>query len=298
MDKYFAHLLTAFVACMLLPCSAQLSPVKEKVEETTTKAQRASDASRQAALIATPLIVAHRGASKAAPENTLPAFMLAWEKGAGAIEGDFHLSQDGQVVCIHDADTKKTGNRNIEVKHSSLAELQTVDVGAWHSKGFKGTAIPTLAEVIATVPKGKKIYIEIKSDASIVPHLLKVLADSELKQEQVVVISFHSSVIKRIETEAPEVTTYLLNSFKRKVTGGRKPSNESVLATLKACKADGLSTNTFRITEKFIKQVQDLGYSYHVYTVDNANEAKRLAGWGVQSITTNLPGKIGDMIRN
>jgi len=83
MNKYFAHLLTAFVACMLLPCSAQLSPVKETVEEATTKAQRASDASRQAALIATPLIVAHRGASKAAPENTLPAFMLAWEKGAG-----------------------------------------------------------------------------------------------------------------------------------------------------------------------------------------------------------------------
>lgn len=55
----------------------------------------------------TPIIVAHRGASKAAPENTLKAFHLAWEQGADAIEGDFHLTKDGKIVCIHDGNTKR-----------------------------------------------------------------------------------------------------------------------------------------------------------------------------------------------
>ncbi|MCB9949963.1 MAG: hypothetical protein H6824_03175 [Planctomycetaceae bacterium] len=99
-------------------------------------------------------IVAHRGASYDAPENTLPAFKLAWEKGADAIEGDFYLTKDQQIVCIHDKDTKRTGKNQpvLTVAESTLAELRKVDVGSWKDAKYKETFIPTIQEVLATVP--------------------------------------------------------------------------------------------------------------------------------------------------
>ena len=78
------------------------------------------------------MIVAHRGASRDAPENTIPAFKLAWEQGADAIEGDFHLTKDGNIVCIHDGNTENVSNTNLVVRESTLAELRKLDVGAHH----------------------------------------------------------------------------------------------------------------------------------------------------------------------
>ena len=83
----------------------------------------------QFSLVGKPMVVAHRGASGEAPENTIPAFKLAWRQGADAIEGDFHLTKDGQVVCIHDANTKKVAEKNLVVKNTTLAELKKLDVG-------------------------------------------------------------------------------------------------------------------------------------------------------------------------
>ena len=83
------------------------------------------------ASLAAPFLVAHRGASKDAPENTLPAFELAWKQGADAIEGDFYLTKDGKIVCFHDGDTKKITGKKLVVKDSTLAELQALDVGEW-----------------------------------------------------------------------------------------------------------------------------------------------------------------------
>ena len=71
-----------------------------------------------------PLIVAHRGASRDAPENTLPAFELAWAQGADAIEGDFHQTKDGQIVCIHDKDTEKVSGKRLVVRKSLLRDLR------------------------------------------------------------------------------------------------------------------------------------------------------------------------------
>ena len=79
-----------------------------------------------------PFLVAHRGASADAPENTIPAFQLAWEQGADAIEGDFHLTADGHIVCIHDEDTQKVAGKKLIVPESTLADLRKLDVGAWN----------------------------------------------------------------------------------------------------------------------------------------------------------------------
>src|SRR5262245_44104514 len=85
-------------------------------------------------------IVAHRGASHAAPENTLPAVRLAFEEGADFVEGDYWLTRDEQIVCLHDEDTRRTAPKqpNRRVQESTLAELRSLDVGAWKDGKFAG----------------------------------------------------------------------------------------------------------------------------------------------------------------
>ena len=98
-----------------------------------------------------PLLIAHRGASHAAPENTLAAFDLAWKEGADGIEGDFRLTADGRVACIHDEDTKRVAKPNRRVAASTWEELSTIDVGSWKSTDFAGERIPLLGDILERV---------------------------------------------------------------------------------------------------------------------------------------------------
>lgn len=239
-----------------------------------------------------PLIVAHRGASGHAPENTLPAFRLAWAQGADAIEGDFYQTRDGHIVCIHDKDTERVAGRKLAVQQSSLVELRKLDVGAYRGETFRGTIIPTIAEVFAVVPEGKRIYIEVKDDESMVPALLGEIEESGLQRSQIVVISFNAEVIRAIKTKAPGFKAYWLSGFKKEKSGEVTPSLETVLSTLGRIKADGFSSSKDLIDEAFIRSVMEQGYEYHVWTVDDAETAKRFWQWGARSITTNLPGAI------
>lgn len=115
-------------------------------------------------------IVAHRGASAGAPENTLPSFNLGWEL-ADADELDVHLSNDGEVVVLHDASTMRTGSFDKSIVEQALAEPKSLDAGAWKAATWAGTRIPTLAEVLALVPEGKRPFIEIKCGVEVAPAL-------------------------------------------------------------------------------------------------------------------------------
>ena len=236
-----------------------------------------------------PLIVAHRGASRDAPENTIPAFQLAWEQGADAIEGDFHLSKDGEIVCFHDADTKRVAGTQLVVRQSTLAELKQLDVGATHGVAFNGTRIPTIAEVFATIPQGKKIFIEVKCGAEIIPTLLNEIDQSGLTQEQIVVISFNKQVIQQLKIKAPQYKASWLCSFNKQETGEITPALATVLKTLKQIQADGLSSNT-ALPASVIEAVSQQGYEWHVWTINDLNTARRMQALGVLSITTDVPG--------
>lgn len=238
-----------------------------------------------------PAIVAHRGASKAAPENTIPAFKLAWLKQADAIEADFLLTKDNHIVCIHDKSTNKVANKSLIINESSLAELRTIDVGIKHNEKFKGTVIPLISEVFATVPKQKKIYIEIKSGIEIIPHLIKEIDKSGLKDEQIVIICFNPIILQTIKMQAPQYKTLWLCKIKKRF-GRISPSTESILSTLKTINADGVSTNKEYISEITVKKVIQNGHEYHAWTVDDAATATKLSKWGVKSITTNVPAEI------
>jgi glycerophosphoryl diester phosphodiesterase len=185
-------------------------------------------------LAAEPFIVAHRGASHDAPENTLPAFHLAWKQGADAIEGDFHLTSDGKIVCIHDYDTARVSGSKHIVKDSTLEELRALDAGAWFKPEFKGTLLPTFAEVAATVPAGRKFYIEVKCGPEIVPSLLRGINESALEASQIVVISFNAPVIREIKKQAPQFKACWLSSFEK--SSPLDPGTAKVLTTLRDIK--------------------------------------------------------------
>jgi len=244
------------------------------------------------------MIVAHRGASEDALENTVPAFELAWKQGADAIEGDCRLTSDGHIVCFHDDDTKRLTDIERVLSQSTLAELRELDIGLKRGKAFEGSRIPTLEEVLATVPEGKTIYIEIKCGPEIIPALLQKLAASGLQTNQVVMISFKAKVLKALKARAPEYTTSWLCDFKEdKESGEITPSLEHVIETLARIKADGLSSNKL-IPEAVVESVKQRGYAWHVWTVNDAGEAKLATQLGAASITTDVPKAIREGLQS
>lgn len=240
---------------------------------------------------AEPLIVAHRGASHDAPENTLAAFRLAWKQGADAIEGDFYLTADGRIACLHDATTKRTAGTNVAVAKATLGELRRLDVGRWKGPQWIGERIPTLQEVLATVPPGKQIFIELKSGPEIVPAFQTVIHAAGLRPEQTVVISFNADVIAAVREQLPALKAYWLTGYKKDPkTGGWKPGLPEILETLRRIRAHGLDSQAHEsIGEPFVQALRAAQYPLHVWTVDEPEVALRFARLGAVSITTNRP---------
>ncbi len=239
-----------------------------------------------------PLIVAHRGASHDAPENTLASFRLAWRRGADAIEGDFYLSSDGKIVCIHDKSTKRTAGRDLRVADTTFAELKRLDVGAWKDKKWKGERIPTLGEVFTTVPAGKKILIEVKCGPEIARPLKRAIKESSLNPDQIRVIAFDRNVIASVKREMPRIKAYWLTGYKEdKKTGRWRPPRDEILKTLERINADGLDTHAnFEVLDPaFVRELRSRGLEFHAWTVNDVKKAVRLMQLGIDSITTDRP---------
>lgn len=238
-------------------------------------------------------IVAHRGASHDAPENTLAAFRLAWQQGADGIEGDYYLTTDGRVACIHDADTQRVAGEKRIVAESTFAQLRKLEVGSWKDERWRGEKIPSLEEVLATVPAGKKAIIELKVGPEIVAPMAKILTASGLQPEQIVIISFHSQTIAACEQQLPHLRSHWLTSYKQEKDGTWNPTAQKLTATLKQIKTDGLGSRA--VTEYFnnalLKQLQNDGLKeFHVWTIDDPEVARKYQNLGAWGITTNRPG--------
>jgi glycerophosphoryl diester phosphodiesterase len=235
-------------------------------------------------------IVAHRGASHDAPENTLPAVKLGWEQNADAVEIDVFLSKDGKIVVIHDDDTGRTAGVKKRVDEQTLAELRALDAGSWKNARLAGTRIPTLEEVLATVPAGKRLFVEIKCGPEILPELQGVL-DLSGKRGQVVIISFGFDVVEQAKKRFPEVPVYWLYHFsdEEKRTYGN-PSLADLIAKAKSVGLHGLDLNyQGPFGKEFVEQLTAAGMKLYVYTVDSPEDARRLTAIGVTGITTNRP---------
>ena len=233
--------------------------------------------------------VAHRGESADAPENTLAAFQLAWERNVKAIELDVHLSRDGVLVVCHDGDTKRTTGVSKKIKETDWAELKTLDAGSWKDSKWSAEKLPNLESSLATIPDGARCFIEVKVGAEAVPALVKAVRQSGKKPEQLVIISFQEDAVAEAKRQLPELKALYLSSFKQdKATGAWTPSVEDLIAKAKAIKADGLDL-AFKgpIDREQIDKIKDAGLEIGIWTVDDPKEASRLIDLGVPIITTN-----------
>jgi glycerophosphoryl diester phosphodiesterase len=225
--------------------------------------------------------IAHRGASFDAPENTLASANLAWEQGADAVEIDVYLASDNRIVAIHDKDTKRTtGGKNMVIKSTPSLVLRDLDVGSWKDIKYKGEKIPFIEEIIATIPDGKLLVVEVKCGSEIVPHMERVLHKNP-KKDQIVFISFGWETITDLKEAFPGNKAYWLSGSKQEV---RKRMDEIVPAGL-----DGINLNFSIIDEEVVKEAKAKGFDVLAWTVNNPDEARRLQGLGVTHITTDRP---------
>lgn len=235
------------------------------------------------------MIVAHRGASSDVLENTLAAFNLAWQQGVDAIEGDFQLTKDGFIVCFHDKNTIRLSDKKISIAQATLAQLQSLALDNYHNVDEQ-LFIPTLTDVLATIPKEKIIYIEIKSGLEIVPRLIEQIQGSAISLEQIRVLCFSAEVLHALKLKCQNLQVFWLADVTRDADGALIPSLQSVIQQLRSCKADAFSCNYEYVDEDYVKGIIAMGYDYHVWTIDDLQIAKRFIAWGAKSVTTNIAG--------
>ena len=233
-------------------------------------------------------IIAHRGASHDAPENTLAAARLAWAQGADALECDVHLTRDGRLAVIHDDDTKRVAGCMLAVSAATLDELQQLDVGAWKAPAFTGEKIPSLDQLLALVPLGKRIFIEVKSGREAIPELVRCLARSTLKPAQVVVISFDLEAARGAKQALPRCESCWI--LEREPQGARPPVEE-IIATCCSAELDGLDLDAeWPIDAAFAGRLRDAGLNLYAWTVDAIGPARDLVAARIDGLTTNRPG--------
>lgn len=258
-----------------------------------------------------PEIIAHRGASHDAPENTLAAFKLAWRQKADGIEVDFRLTKDDKIVCIHDATTGRAAGIDLIVSKSSFRQLRELDIGLGGGNEWAGERVPSVGEVFSIVPAGKKIFVEIKCGIEMIEPLRYEISRSKLKLKQIVVISFDENVISQVKKQIQSVKALWLSDIKKdKKSGEWTPSIQHILGVLGEANADGLSLKGDSLlplrgsglaTEAFSAQaltklLTENKKEYHVWNVNDFETAVYFQKLGVDSMTTDRPEWLRDRL--
>lgn len=269
-------------------------------------------------------VIAHRGASADAPENTLAAFALASTLGADWFELDCTLTRDGAVIVIHDDTVDRVTNGKGKVADLTLAELRRLDAGSWKDPAFAGERLPTLDEALALArDRHIGVYIEIKpaaDDATLYDAIAKLAGDRETLtpelrrqmlalieasgsrnleltrktvalarrhhlEQQVVIQSFSPIICALVLEQAPEIRAELLAGRDRK-----HPENwANTLRWLGWVGPAGFNVDLGAVDSELIAACHRRGRTLTVWTVDDEADMRRLAVQGVDRIITNRP---------
>ncbi len=240
-------------------------------------------------------LICHRGESVDAPENTLPSFKIALERGFG-FECDIYLTKDGRCFTFHDSTLKRTTNgantnRCSDVSWDEISRLDVGGWGQWKGSRFEGTRPALLEEVLDLARDGRRIYVEIKEGPHIVPYVKKVFeGQTKANPGNTLFISFNKETCAELDRLMPEYKVYLL-SVARKTDGGKRTgiSAREVIEAVKSCGADGVDIqfNASIHTSEFISEVKSAGLEFHVWTVDDPVKTLLAFCRGVDTVTTN-----------
>ena len=256
-------------------------------------------------------LIAHRGESKDAPENTLPAYRTAVERGFG-FECDIYLSKDGRLFTFHDSNLKRTtaGAHTEACVAASWADtVSKVNVGGWGKwKGskFDPTRPALLEEVLALARPGRKIYVEVKGgDAAVawVPEIKRVFAkEPKATPETALFISFSAATCAELKRQMPEYKVYWLTGSRLRADGIADRSKwpvhaaQDIVSKLREINADGVDIHfdPSVVDEAYVKTVKDAGFEFHVWTVDDLEKARKAFAVGADTLTTNCAKDILD----
>lgn len=231
---------------------------------------------------AQPLVIAHRGSSKEAPENTMAAFRLALEQGCDAIELDIHLSADRRVVVCHDATIDRTTNGTGAILEMTAAQLRQYDAGSWFGESFAGERLPLLDEVLELVPASIGINIEIKSHQhpDVVETVLELL-DSRNRLDSVFFSSFGHDCMVRLKRAAPSARVGLLYDA----------NAAECLSYFKRQQIEGYSLHPYHacVDGAYIEAAKAQGLQIYPWTVDEPERLKQWIRAGASGIITNRP---------
>ncbi|WNZ12442.1 glycerophosphodiester phosphodiesterase family protein [Streptomyces sp. 11x1] len=263
-----------------------------------------TSAAHAAADAGNPLVVAHRGASAYAPENTLAAVDKAHEMGFDWVENDVQRTSDGRLVVLHDATLART--TNVEelyperapwnVADFTAAEIGHLDAGSWFGADYAGARVPTLEQYMRRVSRNhQKLVLEIKNPQlypGIEQQTLKVLSNEgwlgPAQLEKLVIQSFSADTVRRVHELDPAVKTGLL--------GTPDIADLPEYATF----SDQINSSYTTISESYVATIHALGGPHGkpleilTWTVNDATNARRVADYGVDGIITNKPDVVRD----
>lgn len=267
----------------------------------TSAAHAAADADN-------PLVVAHRGASAYAPENTLAAVDKADEMGFSWVENDVQRTKDGELVVLHDATLART--TNVEelypdrapwnVRDFTAAEIAHLDAGSWFSSSYAGARVPTLEQYMGRVTRNhQKLVLEIKNPQlypGIEQQTLKALANEgwlgPAHLEELVIQSFSADTVRLVHELRPAVKTGFLGT----------PDIADLPEYAKF--SDQINSSYTTISASYVTTIHALNGPHGkpleilTWTVNDADNARRVAGYGVDGIITNKPDVVREATRS
>lgn len=231
------------------------------------------------------IVIAHRGASRAAPENTLSAMKKAIEYGADYAECDVFQTKNGEIVLFHDEEMARTTGQEGMIWDYTLAELKELEVGSWFSEEFRGEPIPTLREVIQLV-KGKiKLNIEVKvsgNDPDIAEKVVNIIRSESIAKE-CMVTSFEKPVIEKVKEIAPELITGFI--FDEEYPPDIFEGNWEYVCSKRNI-----------VDEEFVRKAKQNKKKIFVWTVNYPAEMKKFIALGVDGIITDVPDLLKEIL--
>lgn len=245
-------------------------------------------------------VIAHRGASGSAPENTLASINKAIEFGADMVEIDVHLSSDNEVIVIHDNTLDRTTTLKGNVKDHTLKEIKKADAGSWYGERWKNEPVPTLEEVLHTINGKVKLLIEIKDGSDVYPGIEEKTIEvvkhhgaeswcilqsfSDAAVEKCLAAKTSMPVYKLVVGNVPGLPLY----HDGKMHGGTAYNNKQVA---------GINPNKRFARKRIVKKLHERGQQIYVWTVNDEKDMQKLLNWGVDGIITNYPEKLKKLMQ-
>ncbi len=222
-------------------------------------------------------VIAHRGSSSSAPENTMAAIRQAIEDGAGWVEIDVQETADGRVVVFHDQDFMRLAGRDLKIWNATMDDLRDIDIGSHHSSQFRNERVPTLDEVLVECDGKTGVLIELKyygHEKQLEQQVADIVRNHGM-DDQVKAMSLKISGVKKMKAIRPDWKVGLLMS----VAAGR----------LKNLDADFLAINASFADRSLIRSAHATGKEVYVWTVNDRSQMSTAISRGVDGVITDKP---------